>query len=122
MQRVLALLLSVVFVTAAAVGPMATCRPGTTSLGNSDHECCGDQAISAAPVGACCVVSQGTRDRTFLEARTTSSNDRQADIAISNHAAWLELVDHGRQQRHSSPPPAHVRAVPIYLQQLSLLL
>ena len=122
MQRVLALLLSLAFVTAAAASPAAACVSTTMATGGSEHECCGDQPLSTAPGGNCCVISQPVRDRALVEARTIGPTDCQADLAAACQTAWLLASDPGRQRHRAGPAVTHVYSVPIYLQQLSLLL
>ena len=123
MRRVLTLLLSVVFVASAAASPAVRCAPDGMSWGNPNaHDCCGEKVVSAAPAGTCCILSQTTEERTFVESLTVNPTDRHAALMVADHAGGLQAADRGGHERHASPPIARVHAVPIYLQQLSLLI
>lgn len=123
MRRVLAVLLSVAFVASVAASPVVRCVRDGMSWGNAnEHDCCGEQAVSAAPAGTCCVISQPVGQRTFVKGLTVSPEDRHAVVMVADHAGRMQTTDHGRHERHASPPTAHLGAVPIYLQQLSLLI
>jgi hypothetical protein len=115
MNRVLALVLSLAFVSAAAATPAVACV-GTATLG-SQHGCCGDRAVAAAPAGICCVLSQST----LTESRNSAATDRPADLVATHQAAWFQSVDAGLRGRGSTSPPGPP-PVPIYIQQLSLLI
>jgi hypothetical protein len=119
MRRALNLLLSVAVIAAATVMPAFTCLPGTTVGEGSQHSCC-EPSISPAPAGTCCAVSQPVRARAITESRYATPDDCRVATA---------LVDHVQRLGSGSPPGQRlvstaslVRAVPIYLQQLSLLI
>lgn len=121
MQRVLALVLSLVIVTAAALTPAFACVSSGASLGTKSHECC-DKVVPSAPAAPCCLISQPARDRA-LESRIVSPKDCHADMSLLARAGWYRLPDEASLRRAASLPSAFgTRAVPIYLEHVALLI
>jgi hypothetical protein len=118
MKRVLALLLSLAIVAAVAATPAVACA-GTATLG-SQHGCCGTQTVAAAPTGPCCFLSQPS-ERTVNESRILAAADRAADLLPAHSLAWFDLAERAARSRGSTLPPGPP-PVPIYIQQLSLLI
>jgi len=118
MKRLAALLLSLAIVTAAAVLSPIACA-GTPTLG-TQHRCCGTQPVAAAPTGPCCFLSQPS-ERTVNESRILAAADRAVDLLPAHSLAWLDLAEHASRSRGSTSPPGPP-PVPIYIQQLSLLI
>jgi len=120
MRRVLAFLLPLAIVAAITATPAAQCV-STPTLG-SDHGCCGEQAAISAPTGPCCFLSQPANDRTLTASRHLSAKERHAEIGAITQATWAAVVDTMCQRRATSTSPPGSRPVPIYIQQLSLLI
>ena len=121
MRRALStLLLSLVLVAAAATGPAFACVGEGALVGTSQHSCC-DEAFSAAPLATCCVVAQPLRDRALTESRLLLSNHRQVAQAVAPTRAWFTTAD-AVPRRGSPPIIGSTPALPIYLQQLALLI
>jgi len=121
MKHLLALLLSLAVVAVATATPVVACV-STPALGGQ-HGCCGEQAVvTSAPVGSCCFLSRPTSDRALTASRNLTAKERLADIGVSHPPTWYAVGDatfHRRARSTSPPGPA---AVPIYIQQLSLLI
>jgi hypothetical protein len=122
MQRVLALVLSLVLVAAAAVTPAFACLSTGASLGTQSHECC-DKVVPSAPTAPCCLISQPARDRALSQSRIDTTQDHHADINLIVHAGWCQFPDDTSPGRGAASPPAHgARAVAIYLEHPALLI
>ena len=120
MRRVLALLLSfVIFGTTTEGGVlcMSFMRPA------ADTHHCGRGAgptVSAAPAGSCCAVSGQAQTQGPVVPRAGAPPFSRAPEVL---AAWLYADERTGHTPHLRPPPqrnAHV--VPIYLEQLALLI
>ena len=120
MRRLLSILLILLLVTAAAATPAVACVSPTPSMG-TPHDCC-EEAISAAPDGFCCVVSAPTSERSFVESRLLGAKEHATHAYATLHPASFPAPTDRVERRGGSPPLLHVRTVPIYLQQLSLLI
>ena len=119
MKRLLAFVLSLAIVAVAVATPAVACVSAPT-LG-SQHECCGDRAFTAAPVGSCCFLSQPAGNRAVTESRSLAATDRPADAVVDPQPARFGIADAAARWRGSTSPPGS-RPVPIYIQQLSLLI
>ena len=123
MRRALTILLSVAVIATATVTPVFACPPDAGMSGARQHDCCGDQFVSASPIGPCCTLSQPLRDRAVTQSRFVSTKDRQVDSAPATHVPWLAVIDQRWQPAGPVVLFAQARgSSPIYLQQLSLLI
>jgi len=120
MKGVLPLLLSLAIVTASAATPVVECA-GTATLG-SQHGCCGEQTIVSAPAGTCCLLSQPIRDRALTESRHLGAKEQPAARDVAAHAMWFAIDTSAARRRAMSTSPPGPPAVPIYIQQLALLI
>jgi hypothetical protein len=120
MKHLLAVLVSLAVVAVATATPVVACV-STPALGGQ-HGCCGEQAVmTSAPVGSCCFLSRPTSDRA-TESRNLTAKERLADIGVSHPPAWYAVGDATFHRRASSTSPRGPSGVPIYIQQLSLLI
>jgi len=121
MTRVLAVILSLGVVAVLASTPEVACA-GSPTLGGQ-HGCCDRQAVvTSAPVGSCCFLSRPTSDRALTESRNLMAKERLADIGVSHPPTWYAVGEATARRRASSTSPPGSSAVPIYIQQLSLLI
>jgi hypothetical protein len=121
MTRFLTVVLSLTIVAVALATPAVACV-STPTLG-SEHGCCGEQAvITPAPVGICCVLSQPTSDRALTGVRNLAAKERLADIGTAHPPVWSAVGDATVHRRARSTSPPGPSTVPIYIQQLSLLI
>ena len=118
MRRVIALLLSCFVIAAAAAAGTLQCVSTTPSFGGS-HSCCDDQQALSPAARPCCIVSQASQPGP-TESQTVVS---QAG-ALGESLAAVFGAGAGAQQTVGLRPPPRPTAssVPIYLQQLSLLI
>jgi hypothetical protein len=120
MKGVLPLLLSLAIVGASAATPAVECTD-TATLGNQ-HGCCGQQTIVSAPAGPCCFLSQPIRDRALTESRHLSATEQHASRDVAAHTTWLAIDTRVARRWVTSTSPPGAPTVPIYIQQLSLLI
>jgi hypothetical protein len=121
MNRVLAVILSLGVVAVLASTPEVACA-GSPTLGGQ-HGCCGGEAvITSAPVGSCCFLSRPTSDRALTQSRNLTAKERLAEIGSSHPPTWYAIGDATAYRRARSTSPPGSSAVPIYIQQLSLLI
>jgi hypothetical protein len=119
MRTLLILVLSLAIAGSAAAAPDYACVVKTTAISASFHTCCDGPAITTPPIGSCCVVStpiqraSGTSTREAIPDQRVVAipHTRQGIVTNDRHGAW-----------DTSPPLLRVAAVPLYLQQLSLLI
>lgn len=116
MRKVIALLVAVLMVAStidaasfACVGPFPTVA--------SSHSCCPEGAAMTAPSPACCAMAQDTAQRGPAEARVDPPVLQV--VLIGAGAVQPAAPTHGAQTRGAPHLPP---AVPLYLQQLSLLI
>ena len=120
MRRVLTLLLSfVIFGTTTEGGVlcMSAMRPAV------DTHHCGSgagQTVSAAPAGSCCTISGQAQTQGPVVPRAGAPLFSRAPEVL---AAWLYADERTGHTPHLRPPPQqNAHAVPIYLEQLALLI
>ncbi|MBI4262929.1 MAG: hypothetical protein HY657_01010 [Acidobacteria bacterium] len=118
MRRVVAVLLTVLFVASAATEALAHCVGWSSSI-EARHACCdGGALMPEAAATECCAMSEQSNGRVPPEARVAA-----APMPILRHASpsWLAPVTvpvDWRTMRVARRP----HPVPLYLQQLSLLI
>jgi len=123
MRRILATLFTLTFVTAAAAAPRVTCVSDYTVAGYRQHGCCGQQTAVVAPAGPCCVVSQPSQDRALTESRMVGEKHGLIGLPHVSPIPWFQVSDTVSHPPGRSAGSPHVaRRVPIYLEQLSLLI
>ena len=116
MKGALTLLLSLAIVTAAAAIPAVECASAATV--GSQHGCCGEQAITFV---RCCFRSQPTGDRALTSLRTVIAQERHAESRVAGPASPAVNQTCAQRWSDATSPPAP-SLVPIYIQQLSLLI
>ena len=119
MRRVLALLLAICVIAATATASPVVCASPFAPTA-SIHGCCGDQLpLLTAPPSSCCAISQAPAPRGPIQSRVVSTDLQFTAVA----ALWLRRADPPERTLASlRPPDAAVSPVPLYLQQLSLLI
>ena len=120
MKRVLAVLLSLTIVGAASATPALACVSNAT-VGDRQHGCCGERTVVSAPAGSCCFLSQPAGERALTESRNFIEKNRLAEVGAASRPAWLIVFDTSARRRAGPTSPPAPR-VPIYIQQLSLLI
>ena len=120
MQRLLVLLFTLTFVTAGAAAPAVECVSDDSAVGSGQRSCCGQRPTAVTSAGPCCTVS--TRpDRAVTESRTFTGKHNPLEPVAESHVDRLHApTDDARMLRVGSQSPP--RGVPIYLEQLSLLI
>ena len=122
MHRLLVFLLTLAFGTAAAAAPAVLCASDSMGAGaRQHHACCQRQAAIVAPAGACCIASVPV-ERAVLELSLSTPRLHAIAPAATSHANWLNAAPVAgvrRNEARSAPIP---RGIPIYLEQLSLLI
>jgi hypothetical protein len=121
MQRVLVLLFALTFITAGAAAPVIECVSNERAVGSGQqHGCCGEQRTVIDVAGPCCLVSP-LPARAVAEARAVTAKHDEPGTTHDEQADARSVVDTvlpiPRAQSHAVP-----RGIPIYLQQLSLLI
>jgi hypothetical protein len=117
MRRLLVFALALVIAGSAVAAPAYACVPTHERMTAKPHSCC-DTAIAAAPVGPCCIVTAPVQRLSNTETRITAP-DHTAAMPVAAGA----LFRLGRARGSSvSPPILRGSPVPLYLQQLSLLI
>ena len=122
MRRFLPLLVSLAVAVSTPAQPVAGCVSGNATVGRAAHDCCsGEARLATSPAQACCAVSQPARDRALTESRYVNTHNRSAAVplfAIRARTRDSDLAKCGA----SAPPAPAPSTVPIYLQQLALLI
>jgi hypothetical protein len=121
MRRVVALLLSCFLIAATAEGGTLRCVSMTASLGGShgSHGCCDDQQALSPAAPPCCIVSPASQPRS-TESQTVVA---QGGAPCESPVVLLGAGDGSpRTLGVWLPPRTTGSSVPIYLQQLSLLI
>jgi len=122
MRRLLSIVLALLLVTVATATPAIACVATTSSMGTR-HACCeGPQAIVAAPAGSCCVLSAPISERSFVEARFIDGKGHATPVSPTLHSALFQAPVDRVDRLGGSLPRLYVRTIPLYLQQLSLLI
>ena len=123
MQRILITLFTLTFVAASAAVPVAACISDDTAAGYQQHACCGQQTAAVASAGQCCVVLPLSQDQALTESRTVGAKHDVSALTLASHLPWIQLSTSAEHPSGQSARSAHgVRSVPIYLEQLSLLI
>ena len=118
MRRIIALLLSALIIAATAEGAAPRCFSPTGSLGNG-HSCCDDQpALSPAPP-PCCAISQAAQPGPIERQTLVSPAATVCDASRTGFGSANNML---RKLLPQSPLHSITSSVPIYLQQLSLLI
>jgi len=116
MRRLLVFVLAVVIAASAVAAPAYACVPTHDSVTATPHSCC-ETAIAPAPVGPCCIVTAPIQRLSGTEIRVAAP-DQPAAIPITPTLFWI-----GRDRGRSvSPLILRGSPIPLYLQQLSLLI
>lgn len=117
MRRLLILVLSLAIAGTALAAPACACVAMTSAITSNGHTCCDEPALTTAPAGLCCVVSTPVRVAS-TESRQPAP-DRHAVVMLRAHAGVSPQHDFAP---NASPPVQRSASVPLYLQQLSLLI
>jgi len=115
MRRLLVFVLALVIAGSAMVPPAYACVP-THSIAAKPHPCC-PPAITAVPVGPCCIITAPVQ-RSSTETRIAAPDQTAAVPRTSDGLFWFNQARASRV----SPPALRGSPVPLYLQQLSLLI
>jgi hypothetical protein len=115
MRRVLILVLALAFAGSAVAAPTTACVP-RDGVRTKPHPCC-EVAVSA-PVGPCCIVTAPALRVSSTETRLVAPDQT---AAIPRAGAGLFAFNRERAS-NVSPPLRRGSPVPIYLQQLALLI
>ena len=121
MHRLLVFLLTLAFGTAAAAAPTVLCASDGMGAGARQHACCQRQAALVAPAGACCLASVPV-ERAVIELSVSTPRQHEIASPATSHVSWLPAAPVAairRSEARSAPIP---RGIPIYLEQLSLLI
>lgn len=118
-HRLVAFVLAGLFLTSAASAAWAQCAGWSPSVADR-HACCrGGALASEARATACCAMSEQSDDSSPVEARVAATPVKVArsallpvPLAIPGYTVAL----------HASIPVRTFTAVPLYLQQVSLLI
>ena len=117
MRRLLIFVLALVIAGSAMAAPAYACVPMHESFTAKPHPCC-ETAIAAAPVGPCCIVTAPIQRLSSTESRITAPDQAVTIPRTTDARFWL-----GRDRgSRVSPPIFRNSSVPLYLQQLSLLI
>ena len=117
MQRLLVILITVTFVAATAA-PVMACVSG--DVGAVEHACCGQQPVMTAPAGPCCSISLPP-GRPLLEVRTAIVKQEALEPVVARDVSWVNAPHDVVRKRHRDRDP-RPRGVPLYLEQLTLLI
>ena len=117
MRRLLIFVLALVIAGSAMAAPAYACVPTYEGMSAKPHSCC-ETAIAAAPDGPCCVVTAPVQRLSSTKALIAAPDHTSAIPRIADVLFRLD------RDRGSSVPPPILRssAIPLYLQQLSLLI
>jgi hypothetical protein len=117
MRRWLVFVLAVVIAGSAMAAPAYACVPTHESVKAKPHSCC-ETAMVVAPVGPCCIVTAQVQRLSSTETRVAAPDQSPAIARAADALSWS-----GRDRGSSVPPPTvRPSPVPLYLQQLSLLI
>jgi hypothetical protein len=116
MRRLLILMLALVIAGSAMAAPGYACVPTHEGITAQRHSCC--ETAVAAPVGPCCIVTAPVQRLSSNETRITAPDQTASIPRAADARFWF-----GRDRGSSVSPPILRRSpVPLYLQQLSLLI
>ena len=116
MRRLLILVLTLAITGSALAAPAYACVPTHESITVQRHSCC-EMAI-AAPVGSCCIVTTPFQRLSSTETRIAPPDQTAAIPRTAAPLFWFSR-DRGSSV---SPPILRGSVVPLYLQQLALLI
>jgi hypothetical protein len=116
MRRLLVLVFALVFAGSALAAPAAACVPTRDSLRARPHPCC--EVVLTAPVGPCCTVTAPAQRVSNTETRVVAPDQT---VTIPRTGDGLFAFNRERAST-VSPPVLRGSPVPLYLQQLSLLI
>jgi hypothetical protein len=119
MRRFLILILTLVVATTVLAAPLYACVTPALVISPSGHTCCDEAAVIPAPVSPCCVINATVQRVATSESRLSQPDQRAVVIP--------RIGDNDRPtprnlRLYLSPPVRPGSPVPIYLQQLSLLI
>ena len=120
MQRLLAVLFTVTFTAAGAAAPAIACVTDDIAA-SKQHACCGQQPVVTAPVGLCCTVSLPP-GRALVEVRPAAAKHDALDRVVARAVSWFTPPHNVDRTSHHELHPHSARSVPIYLEQLTLLI
>ena len=115
MRRLLVLVFALVFAGSALAAPASACVPTRDGLRAKPHPCC--EVVVTAPVGPCCIVTAPAPRASSTETHVVAPNQT---VAIPR--TGVSLFANRDWARTASPPVIRSSPVPLYLQQLSLLI
>ena len=118
MRRLLSLLLVLTVAATAFAAPAYACVPTKAGISTARHDCCDGPVLTPTPVGTCCVVSAPIQRTGSTESRNIVPNQMVVTLPRAM-SGGLRQPDVGRD---IPPPVLLASSVPVYLQQLSLLI
>lgn len=118
MRRFLIIVLALLVGATALAAPAYACPPMQDTVSMARHDCCDGPVVSPAPVGTCCVISAPIQRASSTESRPVVP-DQSVVVLPRVMADGCRQPDVGRD---ISRPALVISSVPLYLQQLSLLI
>ena len=118
MRRLLILGIAIALAMSALAGPAYACVDTMSAMSAQPHSCCDEPAITTAPMGPCCIVTAPVQRLSSTESGHLPPDLRAVVIPFAMHGGPA----FGALARDASPLPLRHLSVPLYLQQVSLLL
>ncbi len=119
MRRLLIVVLSLAMATTALAAPAYACVAAMSAISSDGHTCCDEPALMPAPAGPCCAITAPVQRIANTDSRQLAPDQQMVVLPRAGHGEGFDQRDVGRK---APAPVLRGSTVPLYLQQLALLI